>query len=57
MERELSASSVTKVSRKGMAPFPWLPSTLDCWIYAIDVFQESLFMGLLLDDKDVIVIH
>ena len=29
MERELSASGVTKVSRKGMAPFPWLPSTVN----------------------------
>ena len=29
MERELSASGVTEVSRKGMAPFPWLPSTVN----------------------------
>ena len=29
MERELSASGVTKVSRKGMAPFSWLPSTVN----------------------------
>ena len=29
MERELSALGVTKVSRKGMAPFPWLPSTVN----------------------------
>ena len=29
MERELSAWGVTKVSRKGMAPFPWLPSTVN----------------------------
>ena len=29
MERELSASGVTKASRKGIAPFPWLPSTVN----------------------------
>ena len=28
MERELSASGVTKVSRNGIAPFPWVPSTV-----------------------------
>ena len=29
MERELSAWGVTKVSRKGMAPSPWWPSTVN----------------------------
>ena len=29
MESELSPSGITKVSRKGMAPFPWLPSTVN----------------------------
>ena len=29
MERGLSASGVTKVSRKRIAPFPWLPSTVN----------------------------
>ena len=29
MDRELSASGVTKVSRKGMDPFSWLPSTVN----------------------------
>ena len=28
-ERELSASGVTKVSRKGIPPFPWEPSTVN----------------------------
>ena len=28
-DRELSASGVTKVSRKGMPPFPWVPSTVN----------------------------
>ena len=29
IERELSACSVMKVSRMGMAPFPWVPSTVN----------------------------
>ena len=29
IERELSACSVTKVSRKGMAPFHWVPFTVN----------------------------
>ena len=28
-DKELSASGVTKVSRKGMPPFPWVPSTVN----------------------------
>ena len=29
MESELSANGVTKVSRNGIAPFPWVPSTVN----------------------------
>ena len=42
MDKELSASSVTKVT------------SVTFWIYAIDMIQECLFMGLLLNDPSVI---
>ena len=29
MDKELSASGLTKVSRKGIVPFPWLPSAVN----------------------------
>ena len=39
-----------------MAPISLInfKSKLDCWIYAIDMAQECLFMHLLLNDKSVI---
>ena len=43
MDKELSALGLTKVSRKGIDPF-----------YIVNMIQEQLFMGLLLDDKNVI---
>ena len=55
MERELSASGVIKVSRKGRPNSLFtFHSKVDFWIYAIDMLQGCLFMGLLLDDKGVI---
>ena len=56
MLRELSASGLTKVSRKGIAPFCWLPSkvTFYCWIYTVNMVQKKLLLGLLLDDPCVI---
>ena len=43
-------------SKKGNGPIFLVTfhSKLDCWIYTVDMLQESLFMGLLLDDKCVI---
>ena len=44
MDRELSACSVTKVSRKGICTISLSTfySKPNCWIYAGDVIQEFL---------------
>ena len=55
MERELSAPAVTKVSRKGIAPFPWLPSTVNLVAESVLLICfKNPCMGLFLDDKGVI---
>ena len=56
MERELSAWGVTKISRKGMAPFSWLPSTVNLIARSVlfDMVKKCLFMSLLLDDPSII---
>ena len=52
IERELSASGLTKVSRNGMAPFSWLPSTVNFIAGSIlFIWSRNNYLGLLLDDK------
>ena len=48
MDREPSACSVIKVSRKGIAPFPYVPSIVNL------IAQEILSSGLFLNDPGVI---
>ena len=55
-DKELSASGVTKVSRKGMPSITLstFNCKLNCWNSAIDMLQKILFMGPSLDDPCVI---
>ena len=55
-DKELSASCLIKVSRKGIDPFSWLLSAVNliAWFYIINMTQEQFFLGLLLKDKGVI---
>ena len=54
MDKELPTSGLTKVSRKGIGPFSWLPSTAA--IYIINMVQEVLLLILSLDNKYIICI-
>ena len=56
MDKEMSASGLTKVSRKGIESILLITFYCkpNCWIYIINRIQEQLFMGLLLEDKSVI---
>ena len=56
MLRELTASGLTKVPRKEIVPFSWLPLTCELytWINTIHMIQKKFLISLLLDDPSVI---
>ena len=58
MDRELSASGLTIVSKKGMDPSSLLSSTVNLMAGSalFYVLKEALFIDLLVDDKGVIYI-
>ena len=56
MQRELSASGLTKVSRKGDGPILLITfdTELYSWIYTVYMIQKKLLVGLLLDNPCII---
>ena len=57
MDREPSSSGLTIVSKKGMEPSSLLSSTVNLIAGStVDVLEEALLVGFLVDDKGVIYI-